>query len=108
MAGIKRPTPNLQNVMTILLAAYGRNEHLHIADVVARTGEFPSAVQPMLDKLEEERWVKVAWDPPARPARARHPLYRLTEEGVRAACRFRDEGARWFLQERRDRQPRTR
>lgn len=83
MAGIQRVTPNLLNILNVLLTAHERGETLHGAGVVERSGESTAVVYPALRRLADERWLDRKW---ANPETGRqHRICRLTSNGVAAA-----------------------
>ena len=84
MAGIRRITKPLLDVLEVLLEAHEDNDReLHgwaIMKSVARSG--PS-VYGVVDRLEDEGWIAGRWEEQnPQPGKPRRRLYHLTPDGL--------------------------
>jgi DNA-binding PadR family transcriptional regulator len=86
VAGIERVTPQLVDLLAVLLDAYLRNEDLHGYAIKKRAHLNGPSTYRNLDRLEDAQLVEVRWEElPPGDDRPRRCYYRLNSDGAATA-----------------------
>jgi PadR family transcriptional regulator, regulatory protein PadR len=86
MAGIERVTPQLLDLLFVLLDASVRGEELHGYAIKKRAGLSGPSTYRGLDRLERDHLIEARWeDLPETAGRPRRCYYRLTADGAATA-----------------------
>lgn len=82
-----RVTGPLIKVLGALLEAAQTGEETYGLDISRRTGLKTGTLYPVLDRLEDARWVESRWEDtePSEARRPRRRFYRLTSFGAHEA-----------------------
>jgi PadR family transcriptional regulator PadR len=87
MTGIERVTPQLLDLLFVLLDASRRGEELHGYEIKKQAGLSGPSIYRGLDRLEDAHLVEARWeqDLPDEAGRPRRRYYSLNPEGIAAA-----------------------
>jgi PadR family transcriptional regulator, regulatory protein PadR len=89
MAGIERVTPQLLDLLFVLLDASVRGEELHGYAIKKRASLSGPSTYRGLDRLERDHLIEACWeDLPETAGRPRRCYYRLNPEGTATARRL--------------------
>jgi DNA-binding PadR family transcriptional regulator len=86
MAGIQRVTPQLLDLLSVLLDAHVRDEEVHGYELKRRARLTGPSTYRGLDRLEDARLIEARWEElPEGDDRPRRCYYRLNPAGVATA-----------------------